>query len=176
MDVVIFDRTKNFPLYRGGYVVLPAEALLVSVESKTRLTKAEVRKSCTAASALKSLRPMKKKLASTEADIKAGAQRYLHLVFALSTDLSASDWPKRELERFRQAPGQGRDVDFCYVVGRGLIGLKDGKWIAENLTTSQAFVAFYFSIYNFLTRENERREPAPYFSYAADQNKFWQKI
>jgi hypothetical protein len=69
-----------------------------------------------------------------------------------------------------------QSIDLLYVLKRGLIDTRSRSFIPEDEATGQALVAFYFAMYNFVDRENRRRERAPYFNYASDLNRFWQKI
>lgn len=181
LDVVIFDAIKNFPLYSGDTVVLPAEALLASIEVKSSLNAAELRRSQEAARKLKMLEPMKLKLGSSMAHKSSSGQRayrYLHGLFAYNTDLADGNWPAAELARIERHAGGPADgaIDLVYVLKRGLIDTRSRSFIPEDETTGQALVAFWFALYNFIDRENRRRERAPYFNYANDLNRFWQKI
>ncbi|OWV91015.1 DUF6602 domain-containing protein [Rhizobium sp. R693] len=172
MDVIIFDRDKNFPFYAGDYFVIPAEALLVSIEVKSKLTAAEAEKCIKSATDLKDLRPGKQRIVrnvGTETD----KFRYFHVVFAYDTDIGKTDWATKEADRLTN--GGSTAIDFVYVLDRGLINLKDRKVMPEDNETGQALVALHFAINNFLDRENGRRDPAPYFSYATDLNRFWKK-
>ncbi|WP_441242250.1 DUF6602 domain-containing protein [Tardiphaga sp. 768_D3_N2_1] len=180
LDVVIFDAIKNFPLYSGDTVVLPAEALLASVEVKSKLNATEVATSQEAARELKLLEPMKRKLGSSTAHAASGprAYRYLHGLFAYDTDVKESKWAATELARFEKhsaGPADGA-IDFVYVLNRGLIDTRSRSVILEDEATGQALVAFWFAFYNFIDRENRRRDRAPYFNYASDLNRFWHKI
>lgn len=181
LDVVIFDHMKNFPLYSGDTIVLPAEALLASVEVKSTLTAAEIKTSQIAARELKSLEPMKRPLGSpttqgTTAELRA--YRFLHCLFAYDTDIKPAKWAKTELARLNKHASTAPDggIDLVYVLNRGLINTRSRSFIPEDAATGQALVAFWFAIYNFIDRENRRRDRAPYFNYASDLNRFWQKI
>ncbi|WP_439515536.1 DUF6602 domain-containing protein [Oceanibaculum nanhaiense] len=181
MDVVIFDVLKNFPLYSGDSVVLPAEACLASIEVKSKINAAEIEKSQKAARQLKSLKPWKRQLGSsrtTARSVGPRPARYLHVLFAYDTDIVDTDWARTELARIEKhsdGPADGA-VDFLYVLKRGLIDTRSRSYISEDETTGQALVAFWFALYNFIDRENRRRKRAPFFNYANDLNRFWQKI
>lgn len=180
MDVIIYDRQKNFPFYSGDIVIIPAEALLSSIEVKSKLNYGEISTSQQAALKLKKLEPMKRPLATAQENSAGltGAYRFFHCLFAFDTDLSASNWPKNELERLESSVSvdQVQSIDLVYVLKRGLINVRARTFIPENEDTGQALVAFHYTIYNFIDRENRRRPRAPYFSYATDLNKYWQKI
>jgi hypothetical protein len=181
LDVVIFDAIKNFPLYSGETVVLPAEALLASVEVKSKLNATEVATSQEAARELKMLEPMKRKLGSSMAHASSSgprAYRYLHGLFAYDTDVKEGKWAATELARLEKHSGGPADgaIDLVYVLNRGLIDTRARSFIPEDEATGQALVVFWFALYNFIDRENRRRDSAPYFNYASDLNRFWQKI
>jgi hypothetical protein len=181
LDVVIFDATKNFPFYSGDTIVLPAEALLASIEVKSKLNAAEVATSQDAARSLKALQPMKRKLeSSTTRGASPGPRgyRYLHGLFAYDTDIKDGKWASSELSRLEKHAAGAADgaIDFLYVLKRGLIDTRSRSFIPEDEATGQALVAFWFALYNFIDRENRRRDRAPYFNYASDLNRFWQKV
>lgn len=179
LDVMIYDRSKNSPFYSQVREVIPAEALLASFEVKSTLNLNEIRKSLAASEKLKKLKPLKRPLAtvSSNASHRRG-YRYYHGVFAYKSNLTETDWAKKELIRVQNEIPNGATcgIDFIYVVGRGLINVGNSTFIPENNSTGQALIALYFGIYNFLMRENRRRDPAPFFSYSTDLNRFWQAI
>lgn len=181
LDVLIYDKSKNFPFYEGETVVIPAEALLCSVEVKSKINPGEIKKSQKAAFKLKSLRPLKRKIGTSKEISPAKgrrAYRYLHSLFAYDTNFNNRDWASKELKRLeKHAEGDDEQaIDMLYVLGRGLIDTRAQAFIPEDEKTGQALIAFWFALYNFADRENRRRERAPYFSYATDLNRFWTKI
>lgn len=178
LDVMVFDRDRNFPLYDGLTVVLPAEALLASGEVKSCLNSGEVERTVLAAQKLRELQPFKKKLATPDDNTTDRAQRarYMHFVFGYDTDLAASKWAKNELTRIERCSNGTSAIDMVYVVGRGLINVRSRKYIPESSTGANALVVLWYSIQNFLMRENGRRGPTPYFSYAYDLNRYWQAV
>lgn len=182
MDVVIFDALKNFSFYSGESVVLPAEACLASVEIKSKINSAEIKTSQEASRKLKSLKPWKRQLGSSSQQLQqssgARSARYLHSLFAYDTDIADTNWAKSELTRIENHANGPADqsIDFLYVLNRGLIDTRSRSFIPEDEKTGQALVSFWFSLYNFIDRENRRRERAPYFSYANDLKRFWTKI
>jgi hypothetical protein len=178
LDALIYDRDKNFPFYSGKREVISAESLLASIEVKSVLNMTEFEQSFKSAEKLKSLKPNKQPL-GTAAD-KGSPFRYFHCLFALSTDLSGENWAEKELARAklkkRSAPGQDFAIDLVYVLGRGLINLNNSVWIPEDNDNGQALLCLFYSIYNFAERENGRRSPSPFISYANDLNKNWRKL
>jgi len=181
LDVLVFDKSKNFPFYSGETVVIPAEALLCSVEVKSEINPGEIKKSQEAARKLKSLRPLKRKIGTSKGIRPPNGRRpyrYLHSLFAYATNLNDKNWAAKELKRLeKHAVGEDEQaIDLMYVLGRGLIDTRAKSFIPEDKKTGQALVAFWFALYNFADRENRRRERAPYFSYATDLNRYWTKI
>lgn len=175
LDVMIFDSTKDFPFLdsqKVGAGVLAAEALLASVEVKSVLTAQELEKSCTAARALRRLKPFGKKLAgqdigNADETSKQNRARYHHSIFAFDSDLIAEDWLKKEtgrLRRFEERPDEHL-IDAIYVFKRGLINPRSDKGIPDD-EGGVAIMAYYFALLNFLQREGARRGPTPYGDYA----------
>ena len=178
LDLMIYDRSKNSPFYSQAREIIPAESLLASFEVKTTLNAAETRRSIEAASKLKALRPLKRPLATTTANSPRRGYRYLHGIFAYKSNLGERNWAKSEITRIRNSwvDEKPNPIDFIYVLNRGLINVRNSSYIPENSDTGQALISLYFSIYRFLMRENRRRDPAPFFSYATDLNRYWQSI
>jgi hypothetical protein len=175
LDLLFFDGSVNFQLNGDSTSILPAEALLASVEVKTKLTVQEIHKSCIAARKLRELRPYDKELGGVNiaASTDAGA-RYYHCIFAYETSIGSANWLAKESKRLKVACGGAHLIDAVYVLNRGLINL--GHQIAqEEDADGAAITSFYFSILNFLQREGGRREPTPYSQYVTHGPK-WKRI
>jgi hypothetical protein len=171
LDALIFDQTRNFSFSDGEVHVLPAEALLVSIEVKSKLDAGEVKKCCDAARRLRALQPFKLALGGKDVG-RAPSQtnkhaRYLHCVFAYDTDLVEPTWLQSEAQRFAQN-GCNKEhlIDAVYVLKRGLLNLNDNRGRLEDENGS-AITSFYFSILNFVQREGGRRSETPYQEYAS---------
>jgi uncharacterized protein DUF6602 len=171
LDVLIFDKMRDFSLSDGDIQILPAEALLASIEVKSKLTASEIRESSQAARKLRALRPFGSKLGgrdmgALEKDSGKRA-RYLHCLFAYNTDIVEADWVNGEASRFiqHQQPGEHL-VDVVYVLDRGVLYLSDGRGRSEDKDGS-AITTFYFTILNFIERESRRRPQTPYQDYAS---------
>jgi hypothetical protein len=127
----VFDQTRNFSFSDGELHVLPAEALLASIEVKSKLSLEEIKKSCTAARKLRALQPFRNNLGGR--DIGTSNQhikiaRYLHCVFAYDTDLTEVTWIQHEARRFREQQTQGEHlIDWVYVLRRGVLNMDSGK-------------------------------------------------
>jgi hypothetical protein len=68
----------------------------------------------------------------------------------------------------------GFELDRIYVAGRGMLHPAEAYAIferGEHADAGNALMAFTVHIYNFLERENRRREPAPYMHYAGKLEK-----
>lgn len=161
LDVTVYDQTKNFPFQAGGNAaILPAEALLASVEVKSQLNAEEVAKCVTAAYKLRELKPFNKPLGGDDIRDPARSKsqaRYFHCVFAMSSDLAAATWASTEYARFARSDSrQSHNIDLVYVLDRGLVNLRERKVLPENRDTGQALLNFYFGMLNFIARENGR--------------------
>ena len=179
LDVMIFDAQRNFAFYSGNNYILPAEALLVSVEVKSLLTKTELVKSLKAAQDLKRLRPFRNELAlprerGKEADKKC---RYFHCLFAYHTDISEKNWLEKESMRI-SAVSESLEIpmsvlDRLYVANRGFLNLPFRRGITEKANSGKGLMHFYMHILNFLIRENKRRKQAPYIDYLGRLTEGW---
>jgi hypothetical protein len=182
MDVMIFDNTRNIPLYSDGAYILPAEALLASIEVKSKMTLNEVEKILKNVQKLKSLKPFKKKLDSAvlgrSLDDKVVC-RYFHCVFAYDTDLAEKDWASKEVERIRNKAEEKKIdstlIDRIFVMNKGLINMAHSK-AKSSKDNSETLLYFYMSILNFIERENGRRKTVPYMEYSGTIDKGWTSI
>ncbi len=132
LDIMIFNKLRNFAFYSGGASILPAEALLVSMEVKSALNSGEAESILLAAQRLHTLRPFRAPLAprrrgGRSADDQA---RFFHCVFAYSSDLAEDGWIEKEYSRFAASATRLRIsphvVSRIYVANRGLINLPEG--------------------------------------------------
>jgi hypothetical protein len=178
LDVMIFDGNRNFAFNSEESYLLPAEALLVSVEVKSKLTKPELEKSLNAASALYALRPFGKvpSLTKNGGNAIAPGFRFFHTVFAYDTDLVAGDdWLQRELTRTIEAAKSAKVdpdvVDRIYVAGRGFLNVPSNLGVPETSASGIALMHFFMDVLNFLVRENGRRSAVEYTSYAGRMTK-----
>lgn len=179
LDVLVFDQTRDFSFSDGTIHILPAEALLVSIEVKSKLNANEVKTSCDAARKLRSLRPFKLALAGN--DIGTGNEsknlvRYLHCVFAYETDLVEPTWLQSEAKRFRSNCADNEHlIDNVYVLNRGLVNLNHNRGRLED-SNGSAITSFYFAILNFIEREGSRRKETPYQEYASLLGGTWTSL
>jgi hypothetical protein len=183
LDVMVFDRSRNVAFQEGNSeIVLPAEALLVSIEVKSMLTSGEIESILVAARRLYQLKPFKKNLVSRRlggapAD---GSARFFHCVFAYGSDLIPQNWVEQEYKRFVRiglelgiSPNL---VERVYVANRGLSNLSNHSGLTEEVGQGTALMQFYMHVLNFLSRENERRKAVPYIEYAGKMNRGWKNL
>ncbi|MEH2520552.1 hypothetical protein V1279_006125 [Bradyrhizobium sp. AZCC 1610] len=178
LDLMFYNQSINFALNADQSSILPAEALLASVEVKTTLSKNEIEKSVIAAKKLRQLRPFDRTLGGVDvgdAPQKVNIARYYHCLFAYGSDLSEKDWMKREAERIRSICGSEHLIDSVYVLNRGLLNISANVGRLED-DHGGAISNFYFSILNFIQRENGRRAETPFYRYMAHASRAWSKL
>lgn len=182
IDILVYDEMRNTAFYHDGNAILPAEALLLSIEVKSKLSKQEVKKSLKAAASLKELKPFRKSLIKGERgnEPEPNECRYFHCLFAYETDISVEEWLTSEFQRLeRVATEEGLlsfDIDRIYVLNRGLIMPQEKRGIVENPEIGTALMYFYMHALNFLGRENRRRNAVPYLDYAGRMSHGWQHL
>lgn len=182
LDIMIFDSSRNIPLYSEGMYILPAEALLASIEVKSKLTKGEIKKILKSVNALKSLKPFGKKVDISKkqrtVDDKV-ACRYFYSVFAYESDIGETDWITKEFDRIKNvASDENLDytlIDRIFVLNRGLINASASVG-RESDDSAETFLHFYMNLLNYLERENTRRKAVPYIDYAGKLSKGWKSL
>ena len=174
MDLMFYDRSVNFALSADASFVLPAEALLATIEVKSQLNVTEIQKSVTAARKLRKLRPFDKALAGPDVG-QPGPERcrYFHCVFAYSSNLT-TDWMHAECARLAGACQDEHLIDFVYVLEKGLVHLTSHMVRPED-KDGGAITELYFSILNFIQREAGRRKSVPLDRYTKPATK-WVKM
>jgi hypothetical protein len=175
LDVMFYDQSINFALVSGLTNVLPAEALLASIEVKSILTKGEIEKSVNAARKLRALRPYDRDLGGVDVGDSGGRvklARYYHCLFAYDTDLAEQGWLSKEGARLFSGCGTDHVIDAVYVLNRGLINLTRKGGMLEN-ESGGAIMNFYFSILNFIQRESPRRRETPFGRYVTHATQTW---
>jgi hypothetical protein len=176
MDLMFYDQGVDFALNADSTSILPAEALLASVEVKSLINQTEISKSVEAARKLRTLMPFGKPLGGTDVGSPTRkTARYYHSVFAYGTDLTSDNWLEKEAKRFLNSCKDDHLIDAVYVVERGFlnIGHRVGRNEDEN---GGAITSFYFSILNFIQREASRRKDTPFERYVTPARKAWVKL
>lgn len=184
LDIIIFDRFKTFKLYDGDSVIIPAEALLASVEVKSNLNINEINKSIEAAKKLKKLEPFKRRVKNGMRDgskpLSKFYTRYFHCLFAYNTDISKDEWAKKEYLRLSTAVDNSiyeySGIDRLYENNRGIINPLTGMGIDDETPSVMSLMYLFMHIYNFLERENNRRRPVPIELYAGRQSAGWENL
>lgn len=176
LDLMFFDGNKDFCLHSSSVSVLPAEALLASIEVKSTPNATEVRKSVDAAKKLRLLKPLGRELGGTNIgnhNASTVRARYFHGVFAYQSDLKEETWMKNEAARFLGQSHNGDcPIDFVYVLGRGYISLNATRGFPED-NEGNAIGMFFFGILNFLQREGSRRGETPFDRYVKPKKEQW---
>lgn len=182
LDVVVFDRIRNFPVHRGAAVILPAEAVLASFEVKSTLSLAEVERSLLAADNLRALRPFKRPLLSADRGKNARLDecRYFHSVFAYHSDLAKEGWLSAEQARLLDASKRlgipASSIDRIYVAQRGLLHPERNRGVAEDETSGVGLMNLFAHVLNFVVRENGNRKAAPYGQYFGRLATGWERL
>lgn len=182
LDVMVFDRLRNIPIHAGGSTLLPAEALLASIEVKTELTKTELVASYRAAAKLRRLQPFRRPLLGVDRgdDTSGDSCRYFHVLFAYRTDLALAGWLDREYRRMVSAAQDaeaGVDaIDRLYVADRGLLQPAAKRGVNDTAQPGRGLMNLYMHLLNFVLRENRNRKPAPYEQYAGRMTSGWQRL
>lgn len=179
-DVLIYDAVDTRPLYDvDGIVVLPAEALLATIEVKSTLTRAEIDKSVHGVASVRDLRPWDASWDVGERGKDSPLPRSLATVFAYSTDLVPGRWPETELRRIRDScevnglPTQY--LDRVVVLNRGVVLPAPGQ-VAQPSDEKGVLGLWFFHLVNFLSREVSRRKRFPWERYHLDSRYTWTKI
>lgn len=171
IDLMIYDRLEIGPFFiTETDALLPAEALLATIEVKSILDKGAVEQFAAGAGAVHSLRPFGKRFAFPRSGgaHDDGKPRVQSSLFAFESDLGAANWATKEIERARAAARVERcrveAMDRLVVLGRGLILPGEG----QALSTSEkgALRIWFFHLVNFLAREAGRRPLFPWSKYA----------
>jgi hypothetical protein len=168
LDLIIYDRTVTKPVYAGRKNELhPCEAIYAVIEVKSLLNLDQTRICVGAAEKLRQLRPFGKRFVDARtmgahADNRE-EHRCMYIVFAFATDLSKSDWPQKEYNRFANAVSEKKasisNIDRLIVLDRGLINFADGQGRAIDADPVSLFMEFFLHLINFLERERRRRPP-----------------
>lgn len=178
-DILIYDQSETAPLTRGRNVILPAEALLATVEIKSVLSKDEIAKSINGVNTLHTLRPWDAPFGlvnGTKGLVTDSAlPRIFTSVFAYNSNLVEDNWAAKELARVRDACGDASMpvpcLDRVAVLNRGLINPASGKALIPG--EKGVLGHWFFNLVNFLSREAGRRRPFPWNDYHDPTGREW---
>lgn len=180
-DILIYDGSMVTPLLTrdSGLVLLPAEALLATVEVKSNLTAEEIRRSIKGVVNMRKLRPY----ASPWGLARQGGQHaddklptFFSTVFAYSTTIGPEDWQIREISRIRRecsslgVPTQW--IDRLVVLSQGIVLPAAGR-AATFSADQQVLGLWFYQLMNFLARETARRAPFPWSLYERSLTPDW---
>jgi len=182
-DIIIYDGANTRPLVSSGNVaIVPAEAVLATIEVKSKLTKPEVEKVVKGVQKLRVLRPWD----APWAVARQGGQpaddrmpRIFTTLFAYRSDLVPGNWAGTELERFRNCAQDGRTaiqyLDRLVVLERGIILPSNGTGF-QPPSKSGVLGLWFFHLINFLAREVVRRDPFPWTQYQWHERESWTRL
>lgn len=181
-DIMIYDGSTTQPLMSDGdNVLLPAEALLATVEVKSFLDQTEVDKSIKGIGKMHNLKPWDKSwgVSHKTGDKSDELPRILCSIFAYGSNLVKEGWAENEMSRFRERAKKHESsigfTDRIVVLNRGVLIPSLGK--ARELTEEYgALSVWFFSLVNFLDREVRRRKPFPWDSYQLPDKKSWRQV
>lgn len=183
LDIIIYDADMAAPISsQAENVLIPAESLLVVLEVKTILSKAETEKCFRAAKKVDELRPFKRQFVPPPEDGQPADDRKLrclYIVFSYSTDLTPGNWPSNEFARLRRAAKATKtemsNIDLVSVLDRGLVRPAAGVGKIDD-GAENTFLELYLHVVNFLRREQPRRPPMDWQAYTAKSSKGWKKL
>lgn len=182
IDVIIFDATANMPFPRfhaDDPHILPAEALLATIEVKSRLTKDRVNEAVDGLKRITALQPFGGDWASAprRGSGPSGHPRVFTSVFGYTTDIvDGPTWPASELKRFRESCA-AKDVPCEYlnrvvVLDRGTLLPAEGSSLtAASEEDAVPLADWYFHLINFLNREAARRPSVDWTFYTPTANR-----
>jgi len=182
-DILVFDCVNTRPLITSGDVaMLPAEAVLASVEVKTKLTKGETDKAVGGMVKMRAARPWDAPWAAARHE-GAGADdkvpRLFSTIFAYDTDLIPSTWASSEMQRLRSCATAANlpveHIDRVVILSRGM--LLPGPGTAYQPTSpGRVLGSWFFQLVSFLAREVTRREAFPWDRYKFHERDSWSKV
>lgn len=181
IDVIIYDRIKNAPFASSsdGVTLLAAEAILATIEVKSKLTKDECRKALGGIAKVLNMRPYGQGWARSPRGGRpsSGMPRIFSSIFAYGTDLGEATWRSKEIERVRErARAIGMPVEWVnevIVLDRGIVFPAEGRVGTAVEGESRILAIWFFSLVNFLSREVERREALPWSEYSKSGGMIW---
>jgi len=182
IDIMVYDSSTTRPLLDDGKnVLLPAEALLATIEVKTKLTAVEIKKSILGIKKIRELKPWDSYWGiSRKINEKMDSfPRIFSTIFAYDTDMSKKSWDSREMDRVRIISSENNlpveYIDRVTVLDRGIFLPASGRAMRPNEAEGVLGV-WFFNLVNFLDREVRRRKPFPWDSYQIRDKKVWNQL
>jgi hypothetical protein len=182
-DILIYDGSSTAPVLTGanGLVLLPAEALLASIEVKSNLSREELRRSVGGIAKLRKLRPFASPwgLPRRNGDpANDGLPTFFSTVFAYGSTIE-KDWEIAEMQRIRDVCLEkgvpAAWIDRVVILPRGVMLPAPGR-IAHFSLDQQVLGLWFFHLMNFLARESARRSPFPWELYERGLSPQWIQV
>lgn len=182
-DVTIYDRLNTRPLFTtNGVALLPAEALLATVEVKSKLDKSETDKAVGGMVKLRGLRPWDAPWSSARRNGRAADDmlpRLFTTIFGFTTNLVEPTWPTSEMARLRESCAAAglptAYIDRLVIIDRGVLLPSAGMAYIPD-SGGGILGLWFFQLVSFLSREVERREPFPWDRYKFSERDGWQSV
>lgn len=175
LDLVVYDSLKTRPLVEhDSGTLLPAEALLATIEVKSIVNLAAVRATLEAANKIHALRPYNEVFQTARGGgehADDGKPRVFTTLFGFRSDLAEAAWGESEHRRISES-GVAVDcalarLDRVLVLDRGLVLPAGGQALRRNDQGQGLLQQWFFHLVNFLSREAERRQPFQWTLYGA---------
>jgi hypothetical protein len=179
-DILIYDGSSTAPLLTkpNGLVLLPVEALLASIEVKSKLTRDELKKSALGVGKLRSLRPFASPWGLPRRNgghADDGLPTFFSTVFAYGSTIE-KDWDSLEIQRIRDVCSKSEVptewIDRVVVLSRGIVLPAAGR-VVRFQSDQQVLGLWFFHLMNFLARESARRAPFPWALYESSLSPQW---
>lgn len=182
-DILVFDGANTRPLFTSGDVaIIPAEAVLATVEVKSKLTKSETDKVVSGLVKLRAIRPWDAPWGVARQDGKGAEDRVPRIfatLFAYDSDLVSETWAESELGRFRGCAAAAnlptQYLDRLVVLSRGILLPASGSAYRPP-NERGALGVWFFQLVSFLSREVARREAFPWDRYKLHERESWTKV
>ncbi len=184
LDIVIYDTAFAAPIARQREnLLVPCESLYVAFEVKSMLSRQEIGHCLQSAQKLRQLRPFKERFIAARESGKAAkdkAHRFLYVVFAYDTDISADGWLAKEWNRLLDVSvEQGNEpscIDRLFIVDRGIINPVRGHGKVIEDDGDLLFLELYLHVMNFIQREKQRRPAMDWQIYSIPKSRGWRAI
>lgn len=184
LDFFIYDRMATKPIsQQRENALVPCESLYSVIEVKSTFSRAEARNCLKAAAKVRRLRPFKHRFVNSRvkgAAVKDDEHRCMYVVFAYSSDLSESNWIKKEYERLCTVAAEEKIdpsvIDRVFVVDRGILNpvRSQGKLVEQE--PEYLFAEFFLHLVNFIERERSRRPDISWGDYALPKSRGWKTV
>lgn len=182
-DILIFDGANTRPLVTSGDVaIVPAEAVLATVEVKTKLTRVETARVVDGMLKLRTARPWDAPWAAARrggSNADDRVPRIFTTLFAYDSDLVASNWPSSEMTRIRECASEAglpvEYIDRLVVLSRGIV-LPAAGGVYRPTNERGVLGLWFFQLMSFLSREVSRREAFPWDQYKLHESGSWTKV